>query len=497
MTTRFLHHHRRYVFILLALMLFSLSTINTFAYNNSTNQNKPNILFILADDLRCELGVYGVPVCKTPNLDRLAAEGVTFMRMYCQYPVCGPSRASLMSGLYPNTTRMLGNNYKPGAFRASNKKLADHLSMSQFFIKQGYDVTRVSKIYHMGVPGGIERGDAGGDDPQSWNKTHNIKAPETQSPGKLELLSPKRKHYGSNFARVIVPNDKTETQADEQAAQIGVSIIKQAKTSDKPFFLAVGFVRPHVPLVAPRRIFDQYPANNIQLPKVAINDFDDVPLPAQGMDNDRRYGMNQLQQQQSVAGYYASVTYMDEQVGKLLKALDETDQRNNTIVVFASDHGYNLGEHHSWQKLSLWEDSVRVPFIISAPSHKASAGQKTNAITQLIDLYPTLLDLAGYSDHKPQRLQGRSLVELLKNPENRAWNEAYAYTVTYRGGESIRTDRYRYNRWGNGAEELYDHQIDTDEFWNKAEVKEYETILNQMRTKLKQIHTSSKAAAQQ
>lgn len=486
------HNDSRYLLTLLTLLFFMITSINA-----SANQDKPNILFIMADDLRCELGVYGVPVCKTPNLDRLAKEGVTFMRMYCQYPVCGPSRASLMSGLYPNTTKMLRNNYAAGAFRKSNQKLADHPSMSQFFIKQGYNVTRVSKIYHMGVPGGIERGDAGGDDPQSWMKTHNIKAPETQSPGQLELLSPKRKHYGSNFARVIVPNDKTETQADEQAARIGVSLIKQYKNSDKPFFLAVGFVRPHVPLVAPKRIFDLYPAKKMQLPKVAINDFDDVPDPAQGMENERRYGMNQLQQQQSVAGYYASVTYMDEQVGRLLNALDETGQRKNTIVVFASDHGYNLGEHHSWQKLSLWEDSVRVPFIISAPEHKATAGQKTHGVTQLIDLYPTLLDLAGYADQKPDRLQGRSLVGLLKNPENKAWDDAFAYTVTYRGGESIRTDRYRYNRWGNGAEELYDHQIDPEEFWNKAEVKEYEAVLNQMRTQLNQIRASTKAAAQQ
>jgi iduronate 2-sulfatase len=181
-------------------------------------EQRPNVLFIVSDDLTACLGSYGNKTCRTPHLDRLAAEGVRFNRAYCQYPVCGPSRASFMSGLYPNRTGMLGNKYTLGSYRALNPELADHPSIGGFLRRNGYVSLRVSKIFHMGVPGGIESGAPGGDDPDSWDRSFNIMAPETASPGVLELLSPKRKHYGSNFARIIVPDGQELTQADYLAA---------------------------------------------------------------------------------------------------------------------------------------------------------------------------------------------------------------------------------------------------------------------------------------
>jgi arylsulfatase A-like enzyme len=453
---------------------------------------QPNVLLIVSDDLTAAaLGPYGNTVCRTPHLDRLAAEGVTFQNAYCQYPVCGPSRASFMSGLYPNRTGMLKNSYVAGSFRA-NKKFNEHPSIGGFLRRHGYVSMRVSKIYHMGVPGGIEAGDPGGDDPDSWDRAFNVLAPETASPGKLELLSPLRKHYGSNFARVIVPDGLDATQADYLATTQAIAILESRAYGhpdsrfvrpDQPFFLAVGFVRPHVPLIAPRRIFDLYPEAKTKLPHVPEDDLDDLPKPAAGMYNVTRYGMNDLQQRQSVAAYYASVTFMDEQVGRLLDALDRLNLRDNTVVIFTSDHGYNLGEHHMWQKLSLFEDSARVPLIVSAPGYEAAAGQTTHALTELTDLYPTIADLTGLDDKAPEILDGHSLAPVLADPSASPPRRA-AYTVSYSNGQSIRTDRYRYNRWGAGGvenEELYDHHVDPLEFNNQAKNPSYRVTLDQMR----------------
>lgn len=469
--------------------------------NDLFAEENPNVLFIVSDDLTACLGAYGNMVCKTPNLDRLASEGVTFQHAYCQYPVCGPSRASFMSGLYPTTTGILKNSYLTGSYRATTPDLADHPSIGGFLRRNGYVSMRVSKIYHMGVPGGIEAGESGGDDPDSWDQAFDVMAPETASPGVLELLSPDRAHYGSNFAQIIVPDDRIETQADYLATSQAIAILEnraRGRTDSKflrpeePFFLAVGLVRPHVPLVAPERIFSQYPESEIQLPEVPEGDLEDVPEPARGMANEGRYGMNETQQRQSIAAYYASVTFMDEQVGRLLEALDRLDIRKNTVVIFTSDHGYNLGQHHCWQKLSLFEDSTRVPLLISAPGFQDTAGKKSPAIVELIDLYPTIAELTGLQEKAPERLQGTSLVDLLSDPSLEGTKEA-AYTVTYQKGESLRTKQWRYNQWGDAGEELYDHSSDPEEFTNLVRNPEYEATLRQMRELLETTRERSKS----
>jgi choline-sulfatase len=445
-----------------------------------------NVLLIMSDDLAACLSCYGNATCRTPNLDRLASEGVLFERAYCQYPVCGPSRASFMSGLYPNTTKLTGNQKQLGSFKVSNKALANHPSIGEFLRNNGYFSARVGKIYHMGIPGGIEIGEPGGDEPASWDYAYNVLAPETFSPGQHELLSPKRTHMGSNFSRIIVPDEQIATQHDMLAAQQAIAILENRKKSapEKGFFLAVGFVRPHVPLVAPQRLFDRYAPAQMKLPPVPVGDLDDVPVPARAMDNMPRYGMNDEQQRQAMAGYYASVNFMDEQVGKLLAALERLDLRKNTIVVFTSDHGYNLGEHQCWQKLSLWEESTRVPFIISAPGFAASAGKKAPRIIEMLDLYPTLADLLGLKEKAPAILAGTSLRPLLENPERRDWAKTHAYTITHLQGESVRTERWRYNRWGSEGEELYDHETDPQEYTNLAQKPEHAKTLEEMRALL-------------
>ena len=473
-----------------------------FAPLGATAAERPNVLLIVSDDLTTCLGSYGNAVCKTPHLDRLASEGVRFERAYCQYPVCGPSRASFMSGLYPNRTRMLGNSKKIGSYRAVNPKLADHPSIGGFLRRSGYVSMRVSKIYHMGVPGGIELGEPGGDDPDSWDRAYDVMAPETASPGGLELLSPKRRHYGSNFARVIVPDEFIATQADHMSATQAIAMLENRAGARKhskfiragePFFLAVGFVRPHVPLIAPKSIFDRYPDEQAVLPNVPEGDLDDVPAAAAGMENFGRYGMSVAQQKKAIAAYYASVSFMDEQVGRLLGALDRLDLRKNTIVIFISDHGYNLGEHGCWQKLSLFEESARVPMIVSVPGMKESAGKSSRALVELVDLYPTIAELCGLADKAPKNLDGLSLVPQLRSPEDFTERTA-AYTVTYRQGESIRTDRYRYNRWGDKGEELYDHSTDPHEFTNLASLPEHANTLTKMRAILAERRAASRDA---
>ena len=489
--------------LLYVILLFT--TINLFAHPNSPPSGKlegagaPNILLIVSDDLNTRIGPYMEIKNHTPHLDRLANEGVQFTRAYCQYPICGPSRASFMSGLYPETNGVLRNNDQPGSYKKETPALADHPSMAGFFRENGYFTARVSKIYHMGVPGGIERGEPGGDEPTSWDYAYNVMANETLGPGELELLSPKNPHYGGNFSRMIIPDELQETQADYMATTQAIAILenrageipeegtnKQRIKKHAPFFLAVGFVRPHVPLIAPENCFVPYPEEEVVLPPVRIGE--DVPEEALRRQNDKVFGMNEIQQKRTISSYMASVRFMDQQVGRLLETLDRLDLRKKTIVIFLSDHGYNLGEHNCWSKISLWEGSVRVPLIISVPGTEKSYGTSSNNITELIDLYPTLTELCGFKGKEPEILQGKSLVGNINNPENTD-DEALAYTVSYGGNDAtIRTAKYRYTRWGNNAEieneELYNHENDPEEHFNLADEQEYAAILKAMRNKL-------------
>lgn len=467
----------------------------------SADAQSPNVLFIISDDLNTRIGPYMDINQHTPNLDRLASEGVRFERAYCQYPICGPSRASLMSGLYPETNGVLGNNDQLGSYRVETPALADHPSMAGFFRENGYYTSRVSKIFHMGVPGGIERGDAGGDDPESWDYAYNVMGPETLSSGSLELLSPKNLHYGSNFARMILPDGLAHTQTDYLATSQAIAILenrvakpaengtnKQKLKPESPFFLAVGLVRPHVPLIAPERCFEHYPEGEVQLPpgEVANN----VPSSALRRQNDKIWGMSEAQQKQTISAYMASVRFMDEQVGRLLNTLDRLEIRDETIVVFISDHGYNLGEHECWSKVSLWEGSVRVPMIISAPGYEDNYGSTSQSIVELIDLYPTLADLCDLSDQKPKILQGKTLLPALRDNNTMA-QDTTAYTVSYGGSAgAITTERWKYTRWGkqidSGNEELYDHQNDPEEYHNLAGESAYQKVLETLREEFDQ-----------
>lgn len=458
--------------------------------------SQPNILLIVADDLNTQIGPYNDLEAHTPNLDRLAQQGVKFTRAYAQYPVCGPSRASFMSGLYPETNGVLHNGYKLGSYKVETPELANHPTMAEFFRNHGYYTARVSKIFHMGVPGGIERGEVGSDVPESWDYAHNVMGPETMSRGTIELLSPKNNHYGSNFSRMILPDEYEATQTDYVATSQAIAILENRTgkipegatnrvkfKKDQPFFLAVGLVRPHVPLIAPENCFEPYPQESIQLPE--ISGLNNVPEEALRLRNQHIWGMSEEQQRQTISAYLASVRFMDQQVGRLLDALDRSGARENTIVVFISDHGFNLGEHDCWAKTSLWEESTQVPMIISAPGFKSTHGNASKSISELIDLYPTLAELAGLQDSIPAILQGQSLVRQLRNVEDIS-ADRYAYTVT-RGGKdaAITGARWKYTRWQTEEvqfeEELYDHESDPHELINLVNDSEHAQELQVMR----------------
>ena len=441
----------------------------------SAKKSKPNVLFIMSDDLNTVLSGFGHPQCKTPELDKLASRGMCFENMHCQYPVCGASRASLMSGLYPYTNGTLGNS---GTLRGNMPKV---VTMSQMFRNNGYRVGRVSKIYHMGIPPEIIAGTATRDDPHSWDEAVNIKAPEQHAPGVSTHWSPKDK--GSQTFEGVEAEGDDLVHADGMAANHAIDFLKRNK--DKPFFLACGFVRPHVPLVAPAKYFDLYDRDSMEAPVVPENDLEDVPQIIRNYKrNSTTYGVTPELHKGLLEAYYASVSYMDAQVGRVLNALDKLELSKNTIVIFTSDHGYMLGHHHKFQKQHLFEESTRVPFILSVPWMKETHGNRTKKITELVDLYPTLAELTGLTP--PSVLQGHSLVVLLDDPASLAWKKDMAFTISRSGGESIRTHDWRYIHWGHGekGQELYDLKNDPAEFKNLSGNPQYADQLKRLKAQL-------------
>ena len=449
---------------------------------------KPNILFIIADDLTATaVSSYENKVSKTPNIDKLASEGIRYTKAYCQCPVCGPSRASFMSGYYPNATTTFG--YVSGRENIGPNRQ----TWSQLFKDNGYYTARVSKIFHMGVPIDIETGSNGEDDEASWTERFNSQGPEWKATGQAELVqgNPDGKiaRKGGNVMTIVKAEGDDLVHSDGKTAQKAIELIKKHK--NEPFFLAVGFVRPHVPFVAPKKYFDPYPFGEITMPEKVKDDWDDIPKRGINYVTSVNGQMSLEQEKKAVAAYYASVAYMDKQVGKVLNTLKEEGLEDNTIVIFTSDHGFHLGEHLFWMKVSLHEESVRIPMIIKIPGRKAAV---CNSFVELIDLYPTISELAGLNTSK--HLQGKSLVKTIDNPSFKVRNMAFSVS---QGGKSflLRTEKWAYIQYdedaGSGIE-LYDMETDPKQFTNLAGLSAYSDLVtefqNKLKTKLKEVRTN-------
>jgi arylsulfatase A-like enzyme len=379
------------------LLFISLSlSLSCFSQQNE----KPNILFIISDDLTTtSLGAYGNENAFTPATNQLTKESTLFTNAYSQYPVCGPSRASMMFGYYPNTTTTFG--YVSGRKHVG----PDRPSMTELFKQNGYFTARVSKIYHMGVPIDIETGSDGKDDPASWTEKYNSQGPEWKAVGEAELVQNNpdgsKERKGGNVMTIVRASGDDLAHSDSKTAEKASELIRKHK--GEPFFLAVGFVRPHVPFVAPVKYFEPFPYKSINLPAQVENDWDDIPERGINYVTSLSAEMNSIQKQKAIAAYYASVSYMDTQVGNVLKTLKEEGLADNTIVVFVSDHGFHLNEHEFWMKVSLHEESVKVPMMIKIPGKKPAVA---HSFVELIDLYPTLAELAGLE--YPREIQGKS-----------------------------------------------------------------------------------------
>lgn len=461
------------------ISLLAVAAVLLLAGQASAAPARLNVLFIAVDDMNNDLGCFGHPFVKSPGIDRLAERGVRFNQAYCQFPLCSPSRSSLLTGLRPDTTRVFDLRYH---FR---QDLPDVVTLPQMFIRNGYYVARVGKMFHYGNPGDI--GTNGLDDRVSWMERLN---PAGRDKTTLELdiinYTPKR-GLGSAMAFLADPTGTDPQHTDGKVADQTIQLLEQHK--DKPFFIAAGFYKPHTPWVTPKKYFDMYPMDPIALPQISPQTPDDYPELALASTKPWPYfGISPDQARECKRAYYAAISFVDAQIGRVLDAVDRLGLSENTVIVFWSDHGYHLGEHGLWFKQSCFEEAARVPLIISVPGAKG-AGQACSRPVELVDLYPTLADLAGLTP--PDHLEGFSLRSLIENPEA-AWTHP-AYTQVQRGndpGHSVRTERWRYTEWGFGAkgQELYDQKNDPQELHNLASDAKYADVVAQMKALLKQVH---------
>jgi len=445
----------------------------------------PNVLFIAADDLNNDLGVYGHALVKSPNIDRLAARGIRFDRAYCQFPLCNPSRASLMTGLRPDTTRVydLQTHFR--------KVLPDVVTLPQMFKANGYVAARVGKIYHYGNPGDI--GTDGLDDAPSWDTVVNPRGIDKDEETALTNYTPTR-GLGSALAWYASPAPD-DRHTDGMVAAETIKLIE--KYQDRPFFIAAGFYRPHCPFIAPQKYFESYPLDRIAAAKFSQADLAKVP-PAALFTTPPNWDVSELAQRETIRAYYASISFLDANVGRLLDALERLHLADNTIVVFWGDHGYLLGEKGQWMKQMLFEGSARAPLILAGPG--ITARRSTDRPVEFVDVYPTLAELCRL--RAPRGLEGRSLRPLVANARA-SWDKP-ALTQVRRGGRgesfmgySIRTTRWRYTEWDDGRKgvELYDEVNDPHEQHNLAAEPAHAKTVNDMKRALQQARRAPRSAS--
>ncbi len=450
--------------ILIALaIIYSFSPSSSFedkVVDNEKNSDR-NVLFIVIDDLTTTMGTYGHPEVKTPNIDKLANSGIQFNNAYCNFAVCGPSRSSFLTGLRPETINILDNR------TPLQPLLGDKITLPNLFKQNGFYTMGLGKIFH-----GSKKGYG---DPKAWDEYYNFKTTEIGKKGEYRNLTDGK----LKWCRWRAAEGTDDDQEDGQIAKKAVELIKTKR--DKPFFLAVGFKKPHDPFIAPKKYFDMYPleeCNPPELPQGWEPPYDHT-LPGETSvfnkfsDNDKR---------EFLRSYYACSSFMDTQVGRLLNALKETGQLDNTLIVFFSDHGYHLGEHNWWNKVTIFEKGTNAPFII-AGNAVGKKGIKSGAMFEFIDIYPTLAEIMNL-ENTPDYLEGKSFASVVENPTLPFRDQVYA--TTRRGkmmGRMVKNKDWRYVEWDNGkkGQELYDQNNDPVEYNNLAENPEYSKVVNEMK----------------
>jgi uncharacterized sulfatase len=454
--------HRSFRCVLLLL-------VTGLCFSSRAAETKPlNVLLIVSDDLNMHLGCYGDAVVQTPNIDRLAARGMKFDRAYCQYPVCNPSRTSFLSGLYPETTGVTNQ------LLVLRNKMPDVVYLPEYFQQHGYFTAGIGKVQHGGHDDckfdfKFEPREKG-DDEGEGDKAPPPERAKNKRGGDLPYAISKQ-----------VGDDDPSLQ-DLKIAETAVKTLQEKR--DRPFFLCVGFHRPHVPHVAPKRYFDLYPLDKMQLSVVPAHDADDIPAPAIASKKNYQPDMPDEQKREIISAYLACVSFMDAQVGRVMEAMDRGKLWDNTIVIFMSDHGWGFGEHNWWAKASLFEPSAHGPLIVVAPG--VGANKACGRVVEYIDLYPTLVELCGLPAQA--KVEGKSFAPLLREP-SQTWDKV-ARTVISRPnglGRTICDERYRFTKWpGEDVVELYDHQTDPGENTNLAKDPKFADVRAMMEKRLKE-----------
>lgn len=422
----------------------------------------PNVLMICIDDLNDWLGcMYGHPNAKTPNIDRLAAGGVLFNNAHCQTPLCGPSRASIMTGLRPSTTGIYGM-IDDDKITRDNPVTEDIIFLPECFKNNGYHTMGIGKIFHEHAPDGVF--DESGSRVRGFGPLPPEKFNWSGNPGKEEYSSTNTDWGAFPEADSLVP--------DYQSAQWTIERLN--RDYDKPFFLAVGFLRPHVPWYVPQKWFDLHPLKNIETPSYLENDLDDLPSITREIDDlpmmpSTQWAIESGEWPKMIQAYLACISFVDFYVGEILNALESSQYAENTIVILWSDHGYRLGEKGTFAKHCLWDRGTKAPLIFAGPG--IEKGKNVHSPAEMLSIYPTLLDLCGLEPY--ERNEGVNLAPVLRGETETAGE--FALTTYGWGNHGIRTENYRYIRYNDGSEEFYDYSTDPNEWYNlsqKQEVKD-------------------------
>lgn len=441
------------------------AVVSLFSLQAFAGKEKPNVLFIAIDDLRPEVGTYGAKDVLTPNIDRLAREGLRFDNAYCQYPVCNPSRASFLTGLRPDELGIVTNRI------ALREKWPDIVTLPQLFRQNGYYTAGLGKLFHMGLDEAGEQTLFRDDKSFDYGYRALGRNPKIGNTGERRMLGD-----GSiKWAQWLAAEGGDAAQPDGMLAEEAVRILQENK--DGPFFIGVGFHKPHDPFFAPKEYFEHYPLAEVKLPDEPKDKSKRLKsaIPWTSWDFS---SFEERDQKEFIRAYHACTTFADAQVGKLFAVMDEHDLWDNTIVILLGDHGYHLGEHDWWNKVTVYELGARGPFMMWVPGAKGM-GSTTSSVVEYLDLFPTLIDYCGLD--APHELSGKSMRPVIENPA-KDWNQP-AYTQVVRPevkmGYSVRFGKWRYTQWGangEGGYELYDQSKDHDGYYNLADSPEYTSV---------------------